>query len=94
VNPTIILGDRHYTTARGVDLAQVDSSVRDTYIHVLINGSPPMIITNECKHCHRFDVSERVAYSWDQAIEYGWLIEVDEQASDSGGMVAPTKEHR
>lgn len=36
---------------------------------------PSKMMVNQCECCGRFDLRERIARSWDEAAEFGWILE-------------------
>lgn len=40
----------------------------------ITNSADPYVSVNQCEHCHRSDIRQKVAHSIDDAIEFGWLV--------------------
>lgn len=38
---------------------------------------PSLDVVNRCDHCGRGDLKEQIAHSVDQAVQFGWLVEVE-----------------
>lgn len=46
---------------------------------------PTKAAANECECCHRFDVVEQVASSWEEALKWRWLVTKNEWLASMEG---------
>lgn len=66
---------RRFDLAHGINGLSV--SQRGLNVMYIATDPPQLEVANRCEHCGRGDIHERIAHSIDQAVQYGWLIEVE-----------------
>lgn len=60
-----------YELAPGIPGHKVDYTMAGIRIRLV---PPWMEIVHQCDQCHRGDLRERVACSFEEAVEFGWFI--------------------